>query len=169
MKQTLLKIVKWTLVTTLLLVFACSKDEINSPLVGTWTGVSFTASEPVDENLDGVAHTDLKEEMDCVSMEAVFTSRGNFSLTSTDATYDVQVIDGKVVLVPTGCSRSTESGNWSLNELETLLTLSFEIAGKDEPTVVEIPIELSASRLVMKELLFSENPLVTFTVEFIRK
>lgn len=153
----------------LLFVLACSKDEINSPLVGTWQGVSYFASEPVDENMDGESHSDLTEEMDCVSMEAEFTSSGRFSITAYDATYDVQVINGEVVLIPTGCDSTTENGSWSMNETSSVLYLEFEISGKDDPFLVEIQIELSDQRLVMKNLPFSDDGSITYTVEFARK
>ncbi len=160
---------KWILAAFLLLAIACSKDEINSPLVGTWKGVSYTASEAVDENMDGESHADLTEEMDCVSMEAEFSSSGQFSITSSDATYDVQVINGEVVLIPTGCDSTTETGSWSMNETSSVLYLEFEISGKDEAFLVEIQIELSEQRLVMKNLPFSDDGKITYTVEFARK
>lgn len=159
-------IVRFIGLCVLLFFFACSKDEINSPLTGEWTAVSFTTSEPVDENQDGVAHTDLKQENACVSMEADFTTHGRFSITSGDAAYKVEIVDGKVVLIPDGCTSTTETGHWSLNENSALLFLEFDIPGKEEPTLVEVKIELTEKRLVMKELLYSENPLITYSVEF---
>lgn len=144
----------------------CSDNEIDSPLVGNWKGVRFTASEPVDENGDGNTHTDLKKEMDCVSMEAKFTGKGNFTITSTDATYDIQIVNGEVVLIPTGCSSIDETGKWSLNANDTLLFLEFKIQGKDEPTIVEVQIELSARSLLMKDLLFNDDGSITYSVEF---
>lgn len=162
-------IVKWLFAMVLLLVFACSKDEFDSPLTGEWEGVSFIASEPVDENGDGEAHTDLLQEIECVSMKAEFTSHGRFSIISTDASYDVQIVNGEVVLIPNGCTGTTETGHWTLNDNSTVLSLEFDIPGKDEPTLVEINIELSATRLVMKDLLFSEDPLITYSVEFEKK
>lgn len=157
------------LLATLAAMFSCSDDELNSPLTGTWEGVSFTASEAVDENQDGVAHTDLKEENDCVSMEAEFTSHGRFSITSSDISYDISIVNGEVVLTPKGCVSTTESGHWSLDANATMLILEFDIEGKDDPTVVNIQIELSDQNLVMKDLLYSEDPPITYTVEFHKK
>jgi len=169
MKQYFLKNCKWLLALILLLFFSCSKDEINSPLNGKWKGMTYIASEPVDENGDGEAHADLTEEMDCVLIEAEFTSRGNFSLVSSDATYDVQVIDGKVVLVPTGCTSTSETGTWTINETSDVLYLEFEIAGKDEPYLMEVQIELSEQYFVMKDLPYNDDGSITYTVEFEKK
>jgi len=159
-------IVRFICLSALLFFFACSKDEINSPLTGEWMAVSFTTSEPVDENQDGVAHTDLKQENDCVSIEADFTTHGRFSIISSDAAYKIEIVDGKVVLIPDGCTSTTETGHWSLHEDSTLLFLEFDIPGKDEPTLVEVKIELTEQRMVMKELPYSEDPLITYSVEF---
>lgn len=154
----------------LALLLGCSDDTIDSLLVGNWEGISFTTSVPVDENNDGEKNTDLKQEMDCISMEAEFTAAGRFSLVSTDATYDIEIVNGEVVLVPTGCTNITETGHWTLNSRSTLLQLGFSIPGKDEPTLVDVPIELTENRLVMKDLFFSDDEgLVTFTVEFRRR
>lgn len=166
MKLQRANIIRLVCLIILLSVFACSKDEINSPLNGEWTAVSFITSEPVDENQDGVANTDLKLENDCVSMKADFTSRGRFSIVSSDAAYKVEIIDGKVVLIPDGCTSTSETGHWSLNENSTLLLLEFDIPGKDEPTLVEVKIELTDQRLVMKELPYNNGGSITYTVEF---
>ena len=166
MKQHWLKIGNGLMAVVLLLSFACSKDEINSPLIGKWTGISYIASEPVDENLDGEAHADLQEEIDCVLIEAEFTSRSRFSLTSSDASYDVQVIDGKVVLVPTGCTSTSENGSWTLNETSDVLTLEFVIPGKDEPFLMNVQIDLSEQHFVMKDLPYNDDGSITYTVEF---
>ena len=151
------------------LIFGCNDNEIDSPIVGNWVGVNFTASEPVDENGDGTAHTDLKQELDCVSMEASFSGKGNFTITSADATYDIQIVDGEVILIPTGCNSIEETGKWSLNANDTVLLLEFKIPGKDEPTIVEVQIELSAQSLFMKDLLFNDDGSITYSVEFEKK
>ena len=157
------------LVLILVLFFSCSKDEeFNSPLVGNWNGISYTTSAPVDENMDGTAHTDLKQEMECVSIKASFTSRGNFTITSAEDTYDIDIINGEVILTHTGCSSYEENGTWSLNESNTLLYLEFEIPGNPETTLVEVQIELSENHLVMKNLDYSEDGSITYTVEFER-
>jgi len=166
MKDRFLKICKWLPAVILLLIFSCSKDEINSPLNGKWRGISYIASEPVDENMDGEAHADLSEEIDCVLIEAEFTSRGHFSLTSSDATYDVQIINGEVVLVPKGCTSTSENGSWTLNETSTVLYLEFDIPGKDEPYLMEVQIDLSEQHLVMKDLPYKDDGSITYTVEF---
>lgn len=146
----------------------CSKDS-EEPLVGNWTAVSFTTSLPVDENDDGTAHTDLYDEIECVSMEASFTERGNFSIVSTDQTYEVQIVNGEVKLIPTGCGSYTEKGRWTLNAASDLLSLEFVIDGNPETTVVDVPVELSTDRLLMKELLFSEDSVrITYSVEFVK-
>lgn len=169
MKEHFYKISKWLLALVLLFIFACSKDETNSPLNGKWTGISYIASEPVDENGDGEAHADLSEEIDCVLIEAEFASHGNFTLISSDATYDVQIIDGKVVLVPTGCTSTSETGTWTLNETSDILYLEFEIAGKDEPFLMEVQIDLSEQFFVMKDLPYNDDGSITYTVEFEKK
>ena len=166
MKEHFSKISKWLPALILLFIFACSKNEVNSPLNGKWRGVSYIASEPVDENMDGEANADLSQEIDCVSIEAEFTSHGHFSLTSSDATYDVQIIDGKAVLVPTGCTSTSENGNWTLDETSTVLYLEFNIPGKDEPYLMEVQIELSEQQLVMKDLPYKDDGSITYTVEF---
>ncbi|HPF50697.1 MAG TPA: hypothetical protein PK335_03935 [Draconibacterium sp.] len=166
MKQYSITISKHLLAAILVLFFSCSKDNMDSPLVGTWQGLSYIASEPVDENGDGEAHADLSEEMDCVLIEAEFTSQGNFLLTSSDATYDVQIIAGKVVLVPTGCTSTSENGSWTLNETSDVLHLQFEIAGNDEPYLMDIQIELSQQQLIMKDLPYNDDGSITYTVKF---
>ena len=159
------------LVLVVVIVLAgCSDDELSSPLVGDWEGISFITSAPVDENGDGTAHTDLNEEMDCVSMEASFHASGNFSITSYEATYDIDIVDGEVILTPKGCSSIDENGHWTLDDSNTALYLEFNVPGKDDPTLIEIEIELSDQRLLMKNLFFSENgeEVITYTVEFRR-
>jgi len=166
MKQHFNTIGKCLVAAILVLFFSCSKNDVDSPLVGTWQGLSYIASEPVDENGDGVAHADLSEEMNCVLIEADFTSEGNFSLTSSDATYDVQIVDGKVVLVPTGCTSTSETGSWTLNETSDVLHLAFEVAGKDEPYLMDIQIVLSEQQLIMNDLPYNDDGTITYTVEF---
>lgn len=163
-----LKLLLWgTLLTTLVLSGGCSKDSNNSSLTGNWVGVSFTTSIPVDENHDGTANTDLTREMDCLSMEAEFTTHGNFSITSTDVSYEVEIVNGEVVLVPTGCGSYTETGGWSLDAASTLLSLEFEVAGNPETTTVDVQIDLSNDKLIMKNLLYSEDSVrITYSVEF---
>lgn len=157
------------LFATLVILAACSKEEAETPLVGDWEGISFTTSEAVDENSDGTSHTDLYEEMDCVSMTASFTARGNFTFTSTDATYDIDIINGEVVLTPTGCTPIDETGKWSLNDAETILYLEFSVPGKDDPTIIEVQIELSDQKLILKDLWFADDGSITYAVEFKRK
>jgi hypothetical protein len=153
----------------LLVLLGCSKDKIDSYINGQWEAVSFTTSEPVDENMDGVKNTDLKLEMDCVTMNANFSSDGNFTLESTDVTYDITYVDGKVVLKPTGCGVQTEKGTWSVNESTTVLFLEFKVEGKDETTAVDVNIELSENRLVLKDLFYKEDTeTITYTIEFKR-
>jgi len=147
---------------------ACSDDELNSPIVGDWEGISFTTSIPVDENGDGTAHVNLEEEMDCVAMKAGFTARGNFSITSYEASYNIDIVDGEVILTHTGCSSIDETGNWTLNDASTVLYLEFIVAGKNEPTLVEVSVDLSDRQLIMKNLPFSEDGSVTYTIEFER-
>lgn len=167
MKSTQLKSLPKILLIALITLAGCVKEDINSPLVGEWTGISFTTSVPVDVNQDGVANTDLMQEMNCVSMEAKFTGSGNFSIISTDETYDISFVDGKVVLTPTGCGSYTEIGNWSLNDASTQLSLEFTIAGKDEPTIVDVQIDLTDQILVMKDLFYDDDSLlITYSVEF---
>ncbi len=131
------------LYSVLVIIVSCSKEESETPLVGDWEAISFTTSEPVDENGDGTSHTDLYEEMDCVLMEASFTSRGNFTTTSFDANYDIDIVDGEVILTPTGCTPFDENGKWSLNDTETTLYLEFQVPGKDDPTLVEVQVEIT--------------------------
>lgn len=163
------KVVRLLLFSMLVILASCSKDESETPLIGEWEGFSFITSEPVDENMDGTAHSDLFEEMDCVSIKASFTARGNFTVTSFEATYDIEVVDGEVILTPTGCSPVDETGKWNLNDIETILYLEFDVPGKDEPTLVDVQIELSEQILVMKGLPFSDDGSITYTVEFKRK
>ncbi len=169
MKRHRIKHIKIVFAVILFLFFACSKDENDSPLVGKWNAVSFMASEAVDENGDGETNIDLSEEIDCVAMEASFTAAGRFSIISSDATYDVQIVDGKVVLVPTGCSSTTETGHWTTNESSTILYLEFDIAGKEDPYLMEIQIEVSNDWLVLKDLSYSDDGSITYTVEFEKK
>jgi len=169
MKQNRVQLIKLFFAGILLFLFACSKDEDDSPLVGKWDAVSFMASEAVDENGDGVTNIDLSEEIDCVAMEASFTAAGRFSIISSDATYDVQIVDGKVILVPTGCASTTETGHWTLNENSTILSLEFDIAGKEESYQMEIQIDLSNDWLVLKDLPYSDDGSITYTVEFQKK
>ena len=153
----------------LIFLIGCSKDEINSPINGKWEAFSFITSVPVDDNQDGVKNTDLKKEMECVAMEANFSSNGKFTLESTDITYDVAVVDGSVVLTPTGCGIQTENGNWSLNESSTILFLEFKVEGNPETTSVNVNIDLSENQLVFKDLLYKEKPeLISYTIEFKR-
>ncbi len=156
------------IIFTVTLLAGCSKDS-EKPLVGNWTAVSFTTSLPVDENGDGIALTDLYDEIECVSMEASFTERGNFSIVSTDQTYEIEIVNGEVKLIPTGCGAYTEKGRWTLNAASTLLSLEFVVDGNPETTVVDVPVEISPERLVMKELLFSEDSVrITYSVEFLK-
>ncbi|WP_340111894.1 hypothetical protein [Maribellus mangrovi] len=163
------KVLRLLLFSTLVILVSCSKEESETLLVGDWEALSFITSEPVDENMDGTAHSDLSEEMDCVSMEASYTARGNFTITSYEATYDIEIVNGEVILTPTGCSPINETGKWSLNDAETILYLEFDVPGKDEPTLVDVQIELSEQILVMKGLPFSDDGSITYTVELKRK
>ena len=164
------RLLRYPIMATLLIIAACSKDEISSPLVGKWEGISFTTSAPVDENKDGIAHTNLKEEMECVSMEAGFSSGGNFTITSTEDTYDIEIVNSEVVLTFKGCSDAEENGRWSLNENNTMLYLEFKIPGNPEPVFVDVQIELAENQLVMKDLLYSDDEkLITYSVIFSRK
>lgn len=153
-----------------LLIFGCSRDEIDSPINGKWEAISFTTSVPVDANMDGVKNTDLKKEMGCVSMEADFFSNGKFTLETTSVTYDISVVNGEVALKPSGCSSQKENGTWSTDDLYTQLFLEFIIAGKDETTPLTVEIELSENRLVMKDLFYKEidGEIVTYTIVFER-
>ena len=153
----------------LLVLLGCSKDKIDSVINGKWEAVSFTTSAPVDENMDGIKNTDLKKEMDCVTMKANFSSNGDFTLESTDVTYDITYVDGEVVLNPTGCGVQTEKGTWSVNESTTVLFLEFKVDGRDETTPVNVSIELSENRLVLKDLFYKEDlETITYTIEFKR-
>ena len=96
-KRLILKYLRCPLFVALLIQAACSKDEPDSPLVGKWEGISFTVSAPVDENMDGIAHTDLTEEMECAMMNASFSGSGSFTITSAEDTYDINIVDGEVV------------------------------------------------------------------------
>jgi len=148
----------------------CSKDKIDSLITGKWEAVNFTTSVPVDENGDGIENTDLTKEMSCVSMHANFSSNGKFTLESTNVTYDITYVDGKVVLKPSGCGVQTEKGTWNMNETSTMLFLEFIIDGKDEPEPVDINIELSENRLVLKDLFYEETEeTITYTIEFERE
>jgi len=162
------KLLLWSTILFLLTgIISCSKDSDNSLLTGKWVGVSFTTSVPVDENNDGTANTDLSLEMDCLSMEAEFTSRGNFSITSTDVTYEIEIVNGEVVLVPTGCGSYTETGNWNLDAASTLLSLEFEVAGNPQTTTVDVQVDFTDNTLIMKDLLYSEDSVrITYAVEF---
>lgn len=160
------KAIRLLLFSFFVITVSCSKEESETPLTGDWEAISFTTSEPVDENGDGTSHTDLYEEMECVMMEASFTPRGNFTTTSFDATYDIDIVDGEVILTPTGCTPIDENGKWSLNDNETTLFLEFNVPGKDDPTLVEVQVEISAQRLVLKDLWFSDDGSITYRVEF---
>lgn len=155
----------------ILIMAACSKDELNSPLVGKWEGVSFTTSQPVDENMDGTAHTDLTEEMECVKLEASFSASGNFTISSAEDTYDIDIVNGEVILTHTGCSNFEENGSWNVNETNTELYLEFKVAGNPEVTFVDVRIELSENQLIMKDLFYNEidEEIITYTVIFARK
>jgi hypothetical protein len=102
-------------------------------------------------------------------MKASFTARGNFTITSSEATYNIDIIDGELLLTPTGCTTTNEIGKWSLNDASSVLYLEFDISGKDDPTSVEVQIELSDQKLVLKNLPFSKDGSITYTVEFKRK
>jgi len=162
------KLFLWSIFLFLLIgIVGCSKDNDNSLLPGKWVSVSFTTSVPVDENADGTANTDLSLEMDCLSMEAEFTSRGNFSITSTDVTYEIEFVNGEVVLFPTGCGSYTEKGNWNIDAASTLLSLEFEVAGNPQTTAIDVQIDLTDNSLIMKDLLYSEDSVrITYAVEF---
>ena len=170
-KRQILKYLRWPLFVALLILAACSKDELDSPLVGKWEGISFIASAPVDENMDGIAHTDLTEEMECAMMNASFSGGGSFTITSAEDTYDIDIVDGEVVLTHTGCSDVQEKGSWITNEINTLLYLEFKVPGNPESTLVEVEIELTDDQLIMKNLFYSENDeeIITYTVVFARK
>ncbi len=163
---------KKTSILMLLTVFVigCSKDKTESELTGNWEAVKFTTSIPVDENLDGIKNTDLKQEMDCVSMKANFSSNRKFTLESTDITYDITIVDGKVVLTPKGCGVQNENGTWAINDASTILMLDFIVAGKEETSSLDIAIELSKNKLILKDLFFKEedSATITYTVEFQR-
>ena len=154
----------------IVLFFSCSIDEIDSLLVGTWDANSFITSEPVDENGDGIKNIDLKKEMECVAMVVDFSSRGEFSIESTDAIYDFNYVDGKLVLEQKGCGVQHEKGNWNINASSTKLFLEFIIDGNDQANLVEVNIELTESLFIMKDLVFDEGEnTITYTVEFARK
>lgn len=160
------RITRYLVLAALGFLVACS-DQNDLLLVGEWEGTRFTTSVPVDENLDGVKNTDLKLEMSCISMEAVFSSAGKFILHSTDPTYDVQVVNGQVVLTPTGCNLLTETGRWRLNEETLQLHLDFDAQGNNNRAALDVEIELSETLLVLKNLFYSdEDELITFSVEF---
>lgn len=159
------------IIILILIMFAvsCSKDKSDSILVGEWEATTFTTSVPVDENMDGIKDTDLKKEMDCVSMKARFLSNGKFSLESTNVTYDISIINGEVVLTPKGCGVEVETGVWSINQSSTMLYLEFTVDGKNESTPLDISINLSDDKLVFKDLFYDEDTqIITYTVEFKR-
>ena len=154
----------------LIIAVGCSEDKFDSPINGKWEAISFMISIPVDVNLDGTKNTDLKKEMDCVSMEANFSSSGKFTLESTSTTYDITVVNGEVVLTPSGCSVQKENGTWSIDESLTHLFLEFIVEGNPENTLLTIEIELLGDQLVMKDLYYDEldSETITYTVEFKR-
>ena len=153
----------------IILAVGCSKDKMDSLLVGNWEAITFTASIPVDENMDGIKNTDLKKEMDCVSMNVSFSANGKFILESTNVTYDISIVDGEVILSPNGCGVETERGTWDLNPSSTILYLEFMIEGKDKTTLLDVDIDLLENKLVLKDLFYDEDTeIVTYTVEFKR-
>ncbi len=163
-----MKLRKAALYILLIIVFGCSKDKIDSPINGKWEAISFTTSIPVDVNLDGTKNTDLKKEMSCVSMKANFSSRGNFTFESTSVTYDISVVNGEVILKPSGCGVQNENGTWKTDESLTQLFLEFIVEGNPEKTPLTVAIELSGDRLVMKDLYYKEvnSETVTYSIEF---
>ena len=103
-------------------------------------------------------------------MEANFSSSGKFTLKSTSVTYDISVVNGEVILTPSGCSAQTENGTWSIDESSTHLFLEFVVEGNPEKTLLTVEIELSGNQLVMKDLYYKEvdSETVTYTIEFRR-
>jgi hypothetical protein len=157
---------------TLLLLFivflitSCSKDEINSPLVGKWKGIEFTASVAVDENGDGVKNTDLKKELDCISMDLDFGGGGSVKIATTQVIYDVTVENGEVIITPKGCGEDIKRGTWEVNEAHTLLQFEFVFDASQEPDRVTVQMELTGNRLVLRNLIYADvEPPVFYTVE----
>jgi hypothetical protein len=150
----------------LAIAFSCSKDEIDSPLVGHWEATSFTASEPIDDNGDGIKNTDLIKELECISMAIDFSSKGKVSIETTEVTYDFTSVDGNLVLTPKGCGPLTEKGTWNNNDASTQLFIDFIVEGSTETTSLTIDISVTENRLVLKDLIFEESPKrITYTVE----
>lgn len=154
----------------LIIAVSCSKDEIDTPIVGRWEAISFITSEPVDENLDGNKNTDLSKELDCIAMTINFSASGKISIETNEVTYEITTVDGEVVVVPNGCSPITENGTFSLNDASTKLFIDFVVEGTNETTPVTIDISLSDNQLTLKDLIYEENPnTITYTVELKKK
>lgn len=152
------------------ILLSCSKEEVsNDPLVGTWEATSFITSVPVDENGDGVKNTDLMEEVGCISMRCGFGINGSVSIESSHMTYEIDIVDGKVVMTPKGCEASTERGTWTVNDAYTQLAIDFVLDGSGALNSVSIDITLTESQLIMKDMVYEEGEEpVLYTIEFKR-
>lgn len=154
----------------IIIAVSCSKDEIDSPLVGRWEAISFITSEPVDENMDGIKNSDLAKELDCIAMTIDFSASGKISIETNEVTYEITTVDGEVVVLPNGCGPITEHGTFSLNDASTKLFVDFIVEGSNETTPVTIDISLSDNQLILHDLIYEENPnTITYTVELKKK
>lgn len=111
------------------LVFSCSSDDgtpqanQNAQIIGTYVLSEVNVSPPQDLNEDGIASTNLLDEMTCIT--------GTINV-NADTTWNINVIRLNVTTITgglffIGCGDAdTSSGNWTFSNNQLTLNGGFE-------------------------------------------
>ena len=104
------------------LLVSCSSDDdadVYQGILGEWKLIQANVENPIDVNGDGVAETDLMEEIPCFTGTSEFLADGTFS--QSFAQLEITEVNGE----PTyGCNGfSTNSGIYELNGNQLKLTI----------------------------------------------
>ncbi|MDH7445405.1 lipocalin family protein [Aquimarina sp. 2201CG14-23] len=127
---------------------SCSSDDDNGgdpttiSIVGTWQLTSASGVLPVDLNMDGMASTNLLEELPCFEDTITVSDDNTYSQDVTEITVNVDT-SGPLPVVTAECTGNTltETGTWSLDGDE----LTFTPTGMNVNTVTIVLTETTLS------------------------
>lgn len=154
-----------TFIFLLFIFISCEKEQSEISIVGTWEAISFTVSNPIDENGDGIENKDYLKEDNCITWIIDFFENGALNIKSTQSVNDYDIVNNKLVIVDTYCDESKISGTWDLNDSGNLLNLTLKIPDEDD-LIVNLVVVIERNRLTFLDFPFDPDEFISIEIEF---
>ncbi|WP_115461430.1 hypothetical protein [Winogradskyella aurantiaca] len=157
-----------------IILISCSSDDSvplseTDDLLGLWKLTEWNTETAFDINNDGIANTNLLEEIDCLDNETITFNSSNTAFVDTSSSIDIEVFvetgttDSFVFDVD--CDFETDSFvlNWNRTENQVFL---IEEDFEDEPLIAQIDGNTLTFTLNDALVVYDDNFEVEFTEDF---